>query len=126
MQRPWHLTWSARISGFFGFVLLISGYFLVTSDVAVARLRDRFLGPASVGSLHSIGLLALVAGPLLLALAVYSQVRFGPPLSTVGVRAPLWPPRDARAWLGIVAFVVAALCALAMIVIHVLSTLTKT
>jgi protein-S-isoprenylcysteine O-methyltransferase Ste14 len=126
MLRPYHLTWSARISGFFGFVLVIVGYLALTGDVAVTRLRDRLLQGPNVASLHYAGVVALVAGLLLIAVAVYSQMRFGPPLSTVRVRTPLWPPPDSRAWVAIIAFVVAALCMLAIVVVHVLFTFSKT
>ena len=126
MSRLYRLTWPARVSGFFGFVCLFAAYLALSKDATVVRVRDRLLNVRHMGSLHSAGILALVAALLSLALAVYTQLRFGPPLSAVGLRFSLWPPRDAHAWLGIIAFIIGLLAMLAIVMFHVAFTFMRT
>jgi len=124
--RPYHLIKSAQISGFVGFLFLFAGYAILTGDSTAGRIRARLVDAQNASAFHIIGLLLVFFALLLFGFAVFSQVRFGPPMSAIGVRAPLWPPRDFRAWLGIVAFFIGLLVMLAIIVVHVAFTLTST
>jgi hypothetical protein len=52
---------------------------------------------------------------VLLAFAVYSQLRFGPPISAVPKSAP-WPPNSFHGWFGVFMFVVVIILMALMIV----------
>jgi hypothetical protein len=87
MPHP-YVTRRAQISGFLGFAFLIA---------AVVLGSQR---------LHAIAILTGSCGFLLLAFAVYSQIRFGPGFTAVPKSAP-WPPNSFSGWFGLVMFVVA-------------------
>jgi len=87
MAHP-YLTRRAQIIGFFGILLVF--------------------GAASAVVLRSpvVAVSAGTGAAVLLALAIYSQIRFGPRISEVPRSAP-WPPNSFHGWLGVFMFVLA-------------------
>jgi hypothetical protein len=87
MAHP-YLTRRAQIIGFFS-ILLVFGtawaVFLRSPVVAVS---------------------AAAGAAVLLALAIYSQIRFGPRIGEVPKSAP-WPPNSFYGWFGVFMFVLA-------------------
>ena len=89
MAHP-YLTRRAQIIGFFG-ILLVFG----TAWAVVLRSLV-------------VAVTAGAGAAVLLALAVYSQIRFGPRISEVPRSAP-WPPNSFHGWFGVFMFVLAAI-----------------
>src|SRR5262249_20152830 len=87
MPHP-YLTRHAEIIGFVAVILLISA------------------GCAFYLRLPVVAAAALLAGAVAFGLAVYSQIRFGPPISKVPRTGPL-PPNSFRGWFGLFMFVLA-------------------
>ena len=124
MPHPYIIK-RTEISGFFGFICLFGGYFALTSESTVARLRDRLLPTHDPAVLHAAGVVLLVLAVLLLGFATYSQWRFGPRISSIPARLPLWPPRGFHAWFGVVMFVLALLLMGAIVFAHLVFTFIK-
>jgi hypothetical protein len=87
MAHP-YLTRRAQIIGFFSILLVFA-----TAWGVVVR------SPV-------VAVFAGVGAAVLLALAIYSQIRFGPRISEVPRRAP-WPPNSFHGWFGVFMFVLA-------------------
>jgi hypothetical protein len=87
MAHP-YLTRRAQIIGFFGIMLVFGTAWAVV-------LRSPVLAVC-----------AAAGATVLLALAIYSQIRFGPRISEVPRSAP-WPPNFFHGWFGVFMFVLA-------------------
>jgi hypothetical protein len=87
MPHP-YLTRRAQITGFLA-ILLVFG-----------------TGWAVVASSPVIAVSAAAGAAVLLAFAIYTQIRFGPRISEVPRAAP-WPPNSFQGWFGVFMFAVA-------------------
>jgi hypothetical protein len=100
MAHP-YVTRRARTLGLFAFLLLIGAGFGVARGLPVVAFS------------------AAITGSVLLAFAVYTQIRFGPRISEVPRTAP-WPPQSFHGWFDVFMFVVAVIGMLVIVLWHVL------
>jgi uncharacterized membrane protein YidH (DUF202 family) len=114
MAHPYIIR-RTEISGFFGLLLLFLAFASGSHDPAVVKYRMQFTHVVDPRLLHTITVVCSVAGIALLVFAVYSQLRFGPPMSAVPRSAP-WPPTSFHGWFGVVMFVVIVILMALMII----------
>ena len=100
MAHP-YVTRRARTLGLFAFLLLIGSGFAIARGFLVVAFS------------------AAITGGVLLALGVYTQIRFGPRISEVPKTAP-WPPQSFQGWFGVFMFVVAVIGMLVVVLWHAL------
>jgi hypothetical protein len=87
MAHP-YLTRHAQIIGFCGILLVFGSAWAVFLRLPVVAVS------------------AAAGAAILLALAIYSQIRFGPCISDVPRSSP-WPPNSFRGWFGVFMFILA-------------------
>ena len=64
---------------------------------------------------HTLTVVCSVAGIVLLAFFVYSQLRFGPSMKVVPRSAP-WPPNSFQGWFGLFMFIAGGILMALMII----------
>ena len=119
MPHP-YIRRRAEMGGFLGLLCLFSGYAALTGEPRIVDVRHRLLELHDAVAVYRVGCILLFAGISLLAFAVYCQVRLRPSVDGGSTAESAWPPRGARAWFGIVTFVLVALLMAAIVLLHVL------